>query len=190
MQKEYKKSLKAAMAIQHQTKVHTRQRMIIESIFEVHFYILKMNTSHHLLEPALQGMSKFAHLINFELILDLIAVVSEKLETEGDKLSLICKLHCITTTFKILRGRGTAIEMDVRQHYQTVYEMLNELMLNPCEWKHFMPLFQCMNSMFGYHASRFLPVDRVAAFAKRLVNISTQLPPEYAIAVMHQAPQF
>ena len=46
---------------------------------------------------------------------------------------------------------------------------------------------QCMNTMFGYHASKFLPVDRVAAFAKRLVNISTHLSPEYAIAAMHQA---
>lgn len=76
-------------------KMCTRQRIIIGSIFGVYFDIVKMRTSHHLLEPALQGMSNFAHLINVELVLEVIATISEKWENEGDKLSLICKLHSL-----------------------------------------------------------------------------------------------
>ena len=168
-------------------KQYTRQKMIIEAIFGVYFYILKLEVSPKLLEPALQGMSKFAHLINVELILDLIAVVSEKLEKEGPKLSLPCKLHCISTTFKVLSGRGTSIEMDVRQHYTTIYEILLSVTLNHYEWEYFGLIFECLNSMFGRHASKSLPVDRVASFVKRLLNISTQLPPYYAVACQHQA---
>jgi len=99
----------------------------------------------------------------------------------------MCKLHCIATTFKIMSGRGTAVEMDVRQHYTTIYKMLHEFATNRYEWKHFGELFECMNSMFGHHASKSLPIDRVASFVKRLIGISTQIAPEYAIAAMHQA---
>eukprot|EP00483_Globobulimina_turgida_P000058 UN00058 len=41
--------------------------------------------------------------------------------------------------------------------------------------------------MFGHHASKSLPIDRIASFVKRLINISTQLPPCYAIACQHMA---
>jgi len=153
----------------------------------VYFFILKLEVKTSLLEPALCGMSKFAHLVNVELVLDLIAAVSEKLEKEGTKLSTPCKLHCIATTFKVLMGRGTAIEMDVRQHYVTMYAMLLDTAMNRYEWNHFGVLFDCMNSMFGRHASKSLPVDRVASFVKRLVHISLQLPQHIAIGCLHQA---
>jgi len=187
LDKQNEKDQKDMDAGLNKKKLYMRQKMIIEAIFGVYFYILKLEVSDKLLEPALRGMSKFAHLINIELILDLIQVISEKLQTADKKLSLPCKLHCISTTFKCLSGRGTSIEMDVRQHYETIYNILLSVTLNIYEWEYFGLIFECMNSMFGRHASKSLPIDRVSAFVKRLVNISTQLPPQYAIAAQHQA---
>eukprot|EP00488_Nonionellina_sp_1-RS-2012_P003381 TRINITY_DN716_c0_g1_i1.p1 TRINITY_DN716_c0_g1~~TRINITY_DN716_c0_g1_i1.p1 ORF type:complete len:188 (-),score=39.75 TRINITY_DN716_c0_g1_i1:471-1034(-) len=132
-------------------------------------------------------MSKFAHLINIELVLDLISVISDKLKNEKDKLSLCCKLHCISTTFKCLSGRGTSIEIDVGEHYKIMYNLLLSVTLNYYEWHQFYLIFECLQRMFGHHASKSLPIDRIASFVKRLLNISTQLPPCYAIGCQHLA---
>ena len=85
-------------------KNYERSKSILENMFEVYFYALKMDVKEMILAQALEGMSKYAHLINVELLLDIIPVVSEKLANEDNSLTMESKLHCVLTVFKCLTG--------------------------------------------------------------------------------------
>ena len=187
-------------------KEYERQKVIIESIFGIYFFILKLDVKTkrsngsnsngkgqqkksiykqgHLLACALKGMAKFAQLVNVELVVTLVCVVSEKLKDEANNLSLETKLHCILTAFGCISGRGTAIEMDLKEHFVTLYSILSE-MIYYYNWQHFELIFECFNKMF-YNKRRKVIVDRIAAFIKRLMTLSLHIPPQYSIACMHQ----
>ncbi|ETO30336.1 nucleolar complex protein [Reticulomyxa filosa] len=163
---------------------YERQKVIIDNLFAVYFYVLKVDVHRTLLPVALEGMSKYCHLINVELLLDLVAVVSEKLANEKDTMSLDCKLHCVITTFRCLGGRGSSVDMDIKEHYSTIYQTLLKV-IYPENWTYLRLVFTCLDLMFG--RSHHVPIDRTAAFVKRLTTIACHLPPQWSLPALHMA---
>uniref|UniRef100_A0A7M4FLU1 Nucleolar complex protein 3 homolog n=1 Tax=Crocodylus porosus TaxID=8502 RepID=A0A7M4FLU1_CROPO len=82
-------------------KLHTETLNIV---FLTYFRILKKAQKSPLLPAVLEGLAKFAHLINVEFFDDLLMVL-HSLIASGD-LSYRESLHCILTAFHILSGQA------------------------------------------------------------------------------------
>ncbi|XP_016412910.1 nucleolar complex protein 3 homolog isoform X2 [Sinocyclocheilus rhinocerous] len=100
-------------------KLHTETLNIV---FLTYFRILKKAQKSILLPSVLEGLAKFAHLINLEFFDDLLAVLYG-LITSGD-LMYRESLHCILTSFHILSGQGDVLNIDPLKFYNHLYKTL------------------------------------------------------------------
>merc|ERR1719433_319528 len=71
-------------------------------VFTIYFRILKSFPKSNLMGSVLEGLSRFAHIINIEFFSDLVAVFKDLLVGHG--LSLRDSLLAISTVFAILSG--------------------------------------------------------------------------------------
>jgi len=119
----------------------------------------------------LEGLSKFAHIINIEFFSDLINVFQELLE--GGTLSYRDTLLATGTVFKILSGQGEALNIDPASFYTHLYSSLMSLsvLTSPSS----LPL--AMSSLHDMLISRRKKVSKakVLAFTKRLGTVCLQL---------------
>ena len=85
----------------------------------MYFRILKNPRPTPLLPAALNGISKFAHLVNIDFFKDLMQVLKDLISQEAhptDELSngteiIRQRLLCIATAFELLSGQGTLIPL-------------------------------------------------------------------------------
>ena len=69
-----------------------------------------------------------------------------------------------------------------------MYSIMYEVTLNTKHWNLFPLVFQCLEMMFlSYQNKSIVNIDRLSAFVKRLVNMSTQLPSHWSLACLHTA---
>jgi len=82
MEKKLKKTMESELKELNtkldEKKLYLSQKTIIEHIFGVYFYLLKLEVPSKLLPCALKGLSKYCHVVNVELVSDLVCCVSEK----------------------------------------------------------------------------------------------------------------
>ena len=100
-----------------------QQTETLKLLFVLYFRILKNDKPTPLLPAALQGISRFAHLVNVDLFRDLLQVLRENIarsETQQPKDSttlggniassfakdMLRRLQCIVTAFELLSGQG------------------------------------------------------------------------------------
>jgi nucleolar complex protein 3 len=89
-----------------------------------YFRILKSdNLTSELLSPALEGLAKFAHLINYETVIDLLSVLKTLLK-KVDDLPLDASLNCILTAFQTLQGPGREMKIDQKEYITPLYTQL------------------------------------------------------------------
>lgn len=90
----------------------------LKLLFVLYFSILKNPKPTPLLPGALQGISRFAHLVNVDffkdllkVLKDLIALEEEDMEDEMSKdvREIQHRLLCIVTAFELLSGQGKSI---------------------------------------------------------------------------------
>jgi len=103
------------------------QTETLKNIFLLFFRILKNVENSPLLPAVLEGMAKFSHLINIELLMDLLDTLKKLLPSPN--LSLISKLHCIVTAFQTLKLQGNTINIDLKDFYSHLYSLLNDVLL-------------------------------------------------------------
>lgn len=87
----------------------------------LYFRILKNDKPTPLLPAALQGISRFAHLVNVDFFTDLLQVLrtlmagdaskddsaeAEDVVLDSDARDIHHRLHCIVTAFELLSGQG------------------------------------------------------------------------------------
>ncbi|KAK2148093.1 hypothetical protein LSH36_516g00022, partial [Paralvinella palmiformis] len=106
----------------HKLKLNTE---IVSLIFLTYFRILKTARQSILLSSVLEGLAKFAHLINLDFFDDLFAVLND-LVNSGD-LTYRESLHCVQTAFTILSGQGAALNIDPMNFYRHLYCTLFQL---------------------------------------------------------------
>merc|ERR1712029_141114 len=140
-------------------------------VFTIYFRILKSYPKSQLMGVVLEGLSKFAHIINIEFFSDLINVFQDLIQ--GGTLSYRDTLLATGTVFKILSGQGEALNIDPTSFYTHLYSSLLSLSLltSPSSF----PL--AMSSLHDMLISRRKKVSKskVLAFTKRLSTVCLQL---------------
>ncbi|XP_076154624.1 nucleolar complex protein 3 homolog [Alosa pseudoharengus] len=158
-------------------KLHTETLNIV---FLIYFRILKKAQKSVLLPAVLEGLAKFAHLINLEFFDDLLAVL-HNLILSGD-LSNRESLHCIQTAFHILSGQGDVLNIDPLKFYAHLYKTL--LALSAARFNEEAGIvLQCLDVMLTKRRKQ-VTLQRAQAFLKRLSTLSLHLLPDATIGVL------
>ena len=119
-----------------QVSVEERERLQSETLkllFSLYFRILKETEDDAMLAVVLDGIGKFARLINAEFFGDLLEVLREILETwdgserRGNRVRE--ELVCLNTAFTLLANQGDN-KMDLSFFIQRFYELLPDISLS------------------------------------------------------------
>jgi hypothetical protein len=93
-----------------------------------------------LLPKVLEGLAKFAHLINVDFFGDLLNVLKKISATQhedyiaGKQTNLsttVCSLHCIIAAFELLETLGDSLRIDLRDFYVSMYTQMTRLCASP-----------------------------------------------------------
>ncbi|CAJ1081309.1 nucleolar complex protein 3 homolog [Xyrichtys novacula] len=158
-------------------KVHTETLNIVFLIF---FRILKKAQKSSLLPAVLEGLAKFAHLINLEFFDDLLNVLQNLIQS-GD-LTNRESLHCIQTVFTILSGQGDVLNMDPLTFYSQLYRMLPQLHSGAPN-DDIIIVLQCLDAML-IRRKKQVTLQRAMAFIKRLSMLSLHVLPNASVGVL------
>ncbi|EGT43553.1 hypothetical protein CAEBREN_04394 [Caenorhabditis brenneri] len=143
--------------------------------FQTYFSILKRMPTSALLEPVLEGLSKFAHLLSIEFYEDIVSTMENMVQ--NDNLKPLDQLHCINTVFVILSGDGQLLNIDPSKFYRLAYRVLNYLPFEkrPDQRKNQVVMASKTLETMLVIRRKAVPLSRVAAFVKRLLSIATVL---------------
>lgn len=182
--KEIEKQLQVADAEVDQEERTKMQSETLKLLFGLYFRILKLPGWSPLLIPALEGISRHAHMVNIDFFKDLMDVlkslvsrpseISEDLPKEPSKVTMLrYKLSCIVTAFELLTGQGDALNVDLKDFYFHLYNLIIPASLEaPREITHSTTdiLFRGLSLAFPAHRGNVRAPIRTAAFAKRLLS--------------------
>ncbi|XP_034049100.1 nucleolar complex protein 3 homolog isoform X2 [Thalassophryne amazonica] len=158
-------------------KLHTETLNIV---FLIYFRILKKAQKSVLLPSVLQGLAKFAHLINLEFFDDLLNVLQNLIQS-GD-LTNRETLLCTQTVFTILSGHGDVLNIDPLKFYSQLYKMM--LMLHAGESDNdTIIMLQCLDAMLTRRRKQ-VTLQRAMAFIKRLSTLSLHVLPNAAVGIL------
>ncbi|XP_077310365.1 nucleolar complex protein 3 homolog [Lithobates pipiens] len=158
-------------------KLHTETLNIV---FLTYFRILKRAQKSVLLPAVLEGLAKFAHLINVEFFDDLL-VVLHKLIDSGD-LSYRESLHCVQTAFNVLSGQGDVLNIDPLKFYSHLYKTLFGLHAGSTNDDTLIAL-QCLELMLTKRRKQ-VSLQRALAFIKRLSSLALHVLPNSSIGIL------
>ncbi|XP_067286431.1 nucleolar complex protein 3 homolog [Pseudorasbora parva] len=158
-------------------KLHTETLNIV---FLIYFRILKKAQKSILLPSVLEGLAKFAHLINLEFFDDLLAVLYG-LIVSGD-LTYRESLHCILTSFHILSGQGDVLNIDPLKFYSHLYRTLLTLHAGGANEDTAIVL-QCLDVMLTKRRKQ-VTLQRAQAFMKRLSTLGLHVLPDSCVGIL------
>jgi nucleolar complex protein 3 len=134
----------------------------------------KIESATELLAPALEGLAKFAHLINFDTVRDVLEVLKGLLK-EVDSLPLDAALNCILTAFQTLQGPGRELQIDQKEYVSPLYGQLPRLITEGHESTNTELALKCLHAAF-IKRKEYSTV-RIAAFVKQLSTTAMHAPP-------------
>lgn len=132
-----------------------------------------MEAATFLLAPALEGLAKFAHLINFDTVRDVLEVLKGLLKTVN-ALPLDASLNCILTAFQTLQGPGRELQIDQKEYVSPLYSQLPRLISEGHDSTNTDLAIKCLTSAFMKRKE--YSTVRVAAFAKQLSTVAMHAP--------------
>ena len=91
---------------------------MLDAVLTSYFRVLKLDPpASALLPPVLEGLSRFAHLVNIDFFSDLLQAIKGLLgaqsETDAGRLSVASSLHCVTCVFRCLRSICLSVYVDL-----------------------------------------------------------------------------
>lgn len=107
-------------------------------MFLLYFKVLKNMQKSPLLAPVLEGLARYAHLINMDLLSNVLQLLKELVSK--NKLSLVSSLHCIVTAFQAFKMQGETLEVDLKDFYSHFYKILFDIMSTVSQHKELLPL--------------------------------------------------
>eukprot|EP01080_Neovahlkampfia_damariscottae_P001391 gene1391-12011_t len=154
------------------------QTVILKNILVCYIRLLKNDPQSPLLFSSLAGLGKFAHLMNVDLLYDLLQYM--KIILEYGEMPLNTSLQTIITSSKLKLGLGDALNLDFSDYYIKLYQLL--------------PFCNDANSRLYIDAlysllvkPKKLPKTRVAAFIKRMLTISLNTSLNLSIPLVHMS---
>ncbi|GAA6003789.1 hypothetical protein JCM10207_003600 [Rhodosporidiobolus poonsookiae] len=132
------------------------QTETLKLLFALYFRIVKLDYRTPLLPAALEGLARFAHLVNIDFFRDLLEVLKGHIlkgtsgaddeegddEDEGDDIAIDTlstntkrnemreKLLCIVTAFELLQGQGESLNIDLGDFVSALYALILPLSLS------------------------------------------------------------
>ncbi|XP_009327563.1 PREDICTED: nucleolar complex protein 3 homolog [Pygoscelis adeliae] len=158
-------------------KLHTETLNIV---FVTYFRILKKAQKSPLLPAVLEGLAKFAHLINVEFFDDLLIVLHSLIASGG--LSYRESLHCILSAFHILSGQGDVLNIDPMKFYTHLYKTLFSLHAGRTN-DDIGIVLQCLDAMFAKRRKQ-VSQQRALAFLKRLSMLALHVLPNSSVGIL------
>ncbi|RZF36394.1 hypothetical protein LSTR_LSTR002990 [Laodelphax striatellus] len=168
---QLEKELLETKAEENKQTKHKTLTEVIKVVFTVYFRILKNDPTSKLLCSTLEGIAKFAHLINLEFYQDLVLVLS-RLMDEGN-LGLRQRLLCIQTVFTILSGIGESLAIDPTNFYTHLYR--NMLLVDAGHEPENIRLVLDSLEIVVLKRRKRITRQRLLAFSKRLGTLALQL---------------
>ncbi|KAF9432601.1 hypothetical protein BGZ76_010573 [Entomortierella beljakovae] len=137
--KEVETEMKEAEAVVDKEEKMRTQTETLKLVFVTYFRILKHAPGSTLLPAVLEGLAKFAHLINVDFFTDLIEVLKKIMVGGADSQNFDpynpanrrTQLLCIVTAFQLLQGQGEALNIDLKAFYVEFYTTLITVAMNP-----------------------------------------------------------
>lgn len=126
-----------------------------------------------LLAPALEGLAKFSHLINFDTVVDLLGVLKGLLKNV-DFLPLDASLNCMLAAFQTLHGPGRELQIDQKEYISPIYNLLPHLIHETSDSGNTDLAIRCLHAAF-IKRKEYSTV-RVAAFVKQICTVSLHSP--------------
>ncbi|RDB21336.1 Nucleolar complex protein 3 [Hypsizygus marmoreus] len=142
--KEIDKEFREAEAEIDKEERATTQTETLKLLFVLYFRIIKNPRPTPLLPAALNGISKFAHLVNIDFFKDLMKVLKELISRESNEDDDVTggtnessteardvrhRLLCIVTAFELLSGQGEALNIDLSDFVSRLYAIILPLSL-------------------------------------------------------------
>ncbi|KAL8187120.1 UNVERIFIED_CONTAM: Nucleolar complex protein 3 [Gekko kuhli] len=187
MQRKWKKAeeklerelleVEASESTEKKLKLHTE---ILNIVFLTYFRILKKAQKSPLLPAVLEGLAKFAHLINLEFFDDLLVVLHSLIMSEV--LSHRESLHCVLSAFYILSGQGDVLNIDPLKFYTHIYKTLFKLHAGATN-DDVAIVLQCLDVMFMRRRKQ-VSQQRALAFLKRLSTLALHVLPNSTISIL------
>ncbi|KAF9902867.1 hypothetical protein EC991_004487 [Linnemannia zychae] len=137
--KEVEVEMKEAEAVVDKEEKMRVQTETLKLVFITYFRILKHAPGSPLLPAVLEGLAKFAHLINVDFFTDLLEVLKKIMVGGTDAhqfdnftpANRRTQLLCIVTAFQLLQGQGEALNIDLKAFYVEFYTSLMTVAMNP-----------------------------------------------------------
>ncbi|KAM5236464.1 nucleolar complex protein 3 homolog [Ctenodactylus gundi] len=167
----------ASESTEKKLKLHTETLNIV---FVTYFRILKKAQRSPLLPAVLEGLARFAHLINVDFFDDLLVVLHTLIES-GD-LSYQESLHCVQTAFHVLSGQGDVLNIDPMKFYTHLYKTLFKLHAGATN-EGVELVLQCLDVMLTKRRKQ-VSQQRALAFIKRLCTLALQVLPNSSIGIL------
>ena len=133
------------------------------------------------LSPALEGLAKFAHLINLETVMDLLDVLKSLLQ-RVELLPLDAALNCVMTAFQTLQGPGRELKIDQKEYIAPLYAQLNRLCTESAARDHTDLLIRCLH--VALLKRREFSTARLGAFLKQICTVAMHVPPHASAALL------
>lgn len=163
----------------------------------IYFRVLKdSKASPECVESVLRGVCRFAHLINIEVVVDLVTVlkgiISRFRDVGGSSACAI--FRAIITSVEIAGGQSEVLNLDLKDFSDILYGEMLLLAANVYGIKDFLEFesngmldlaVKAMEVMFVKRKE--ICIDRVCAFLKRICSISAVLPAESTIKFLNLA---
>ena len=164
----------------------------LQSVILTYFRILKSeNLSapnvQKLLPVTLEGLAKFAHLINIDTVVDLLGVLRDLLK-KIDVLPIDAALNCILTAFQTLQGPGKEMKIDPKEYLMPLYNQIPRICSPTASEKYTDLLLQCLTTAFIKR--REYSNVRVAAFVKRILSAALHSPPHTSVPLLAMVRHF
>ncbi|KAF9582094.1 hypothetical protein BGW38_000649 [Lunasporangiospora selenospora] len=137
--KEVEVEMKEAEAVVDKEEKQRTQTETLKLVFVTYFRILKHAPGSPLLPNVLEGLARFAHLINIDFFTDLMEVLKKIMVGGADSqhfdpytaANRRTQLLCIVSAFQLLQGQGEALNIDLKAFYTEFYTSLMTSAMNP-----------------------------------------------------------
>lgn len=176
------RELMATRAEENKLDKQKRHSEILTIVFTVYFKILRQLPRSALMSSVLEGLAKFAHMINVDFFHDLMESFHGLLQS-GTLQTTRQVLLCVQTVFVMLSGQGEAINIDPQRFYGHCYRALNLVSLDDSSDELHIVL-SSLDVMLIRRRKKISP-QRVLSFTKRLASLALRAPhPAAAAALM------
>ena len=182
---EISRGLRETAGVADQHERERNQAKMLEDLFVTFFRVMRKGGANStLLQATMEGVARFSHLINMELVVDLVEALGSMMR--ADNLPLDAAFQCAIASLRTLRGPGAALQIDDSEAICYIYKLLPRLAACGVGALQDASLQTCMLALReAFVARREHSLERAAAFVKRMLTVSASLVrSEHALAMV------